>query len=135
MKEESCLVPCTGLYADIADNSLKQTLQDFEQNVAKGKMLMHFLPFHPCLNTFLSGIYMLTDVLLEGVLWDYGQHGNRQRLYVDLRQMFLISADKDVAVVKSLTESYHKYKRQYAKHLSFKPYNTKNLSEYFLTCQ
>ena len=38
LKDESCLVPCTGLYADIADDSTKQTLQDFDQNVIKGRM-------------------------------------------------------------------------------------------------
>ena len=38
LKDKRCLVPCTGLYADIADDS-------FEQNVVKGKMLL--LLFHP----------------------------------------------------------------------------------------
>ena len=37
LADKSCLVPCTGLYADIADDSLKQT-QAFEQNLMKGKM-------------------------------------------------------------------------------------------------
>ena len=39
LADKGCLVPCTGLYADIADDSLKQTKQAaFEQNLMKGKM-------------------------------------------------------------------------------------------------
>ena len=40
LKNKSCLVPCSGLYADIADDSLKQTTQAFEQNMIKGKILI-----------------------------------------------------------------------------------------------
>ena len=36
LKDKSCLVPCTGLHADIADDSLKQTTQALEQNMIKG---------------------------------------------------------------------------------------------------
>ena len=40
LKHESCLVPCAGLYADIADDidSLKQNTDILEQNVIKGKI-------------------------------------------------------------------------------------------------
>ena len=41
--------------------------------------------------------------------------------------MFPISADEKVNEVKSFTESYHKYKREYVKHLSFNP-EQENLS-------
>ena len=39
LKDESCLVPCSGLYADIADDigSLKQTTDTLEQNVIRGE--------------------------------------------------------------------------------------------------
>ena len=40
LKDKSCLVPCSGLYADIADDSLKQTTQAFEQNMIKGKIII-----------------------------------------------------------------------------------------------
>ena len=40
--DESCLVSCTGLYADIVDDSLKQATQAFDQNVIKGRRLMRF---------------------------------------------------------------------------------------------
>ena len=42
LKEESCLVPCTGLYADIVDDSLKQTTQAFDQNMIKGEISIVF---------------------------------------------------------------------------------------------
>ena len=38
LRDKSCLLPCSGLYADIEDDSLKQTTQDFEQNMKKGNM-------------------------------------------------------------------------------------------------
>ena len=40
LKDQSCLIPCTGLYADIEDDSLKQTVEAFEQNMMKGGMSM-----------------------------------------------------------------------------------------------
>ena len=40
LKGKSCLIPCTGLYADIVDDYLKQTTHAFEQNVMQGKMLI-----------------------------------------------------------------------------------------------
>ena len=40
-KDETCLVPCAGLYADIADDieSLKKKTQTLELNVIKGNIL------------------------------------------------------------------------------------------------
>ena len=48
LKDKSCLVACSGLYADMDyyDNNLKQTMQTFEQRVAKGEMFK--LPASPC---------------------------------------------------------------------------------------
>ena len=37
LKDKSCLVPCTGLYADIEDNFLKHTMQE---NMMTGTILM-----------------------------------------------------------------------------------------------
>ena len=42
LKDESCLVSCTGLYADIVDDSFKQATQAFDQNVMKGRALLNF---------------------------------------------------------------------------------------------
>ena len=40
LNDENCLVPCGGLYADIADDSLRETMQanddSFEQKVKSG---------------------------------------------------------------------------------------------------
>ena len=40
LQDESCLVSCTGLYADVADDSLKETMlaldQSLEEKVIKG---------------------------------------------------------------------------------------------------
>ena len=36
LKNQSCLVPCTGLYADISDNF---QMTAFDQNVIKGEIL------------------------------------------------------------------------------------------------
>ena len=42
IEDASCLIPCTGLYADIADDSLKESMQaydhSFEQKVIKGTL-------------------------------------------------------------------------------------------------
>ena len=46
--------------------------------------------------------------------------------------MFPTSVDKKV---ESATESYHKYKREYLKHLSFNLNDNENLSKFFLTLQ
>ena len=41
LKDKSCLVPCTGLYADIPDDSNyqldRQNMANLEQNMMKGK--------------------------------------------------------------------------------------------------
>ena len=44
LKDISCLVPCSGLYADIADDSSKRTTMALEQNVMKGVFKKFF--FH-----------------------------------------------------------------------------------------
>ena len=69
---------------------------------------------------------MLTQELNHGV--KYWNSGSKERL----QQMFPTSAsDEEVDGVKSLTESYHKYKREYVKHLSFNP-EEENLSKCIL---
>ena len=68
----------------------------------------------------------------------YWQGDSQLRIDAALQEMFPISAEKKVLEVKSVlmtvTESYHKYKKEYAKHLSHNPDN-ENLSEYFSTWQ
>ena len=70
--------------------------------------------------------------MYNGVL--YWHSGPQERIRTFLQQMLPTSADEEVDDVKSLTESYHKYKREYVKHLGFNT-NNENLSEYFLTSE
>ena len=74
-----------------------------------------------------SDLLMLTQELsqVSRVVW--GE--SKDRLYAALQRMLSNSVvDEEIDEVKSLTESYHKYKREYVKHLSFNPDN-ENLSK------
>ena len=62
----------------------------------------------------------------------WSQSESKERILVALQQMFPTTADEKVDEVQSLTEIYHKYKREYVKHLSFNP-EEENLCECFLT--
>ena len=64
---------------------------------------------------------MLTHELRYGVVWSYSHWESREQLHVALQQMFPTSADEKGDDLKSLTESYHKYKKEYVKHLGFNP--------------
>lgn len=67
--------------------------------------------------------------LLRGVVnWQGDYQGG---LNVALQQMFPTSADEKGDELKSLTEEYHKYKREYVKHLVFNP-DEENLSKSIL---
>ena len=127
---KSCWVPCTGLYADVADDSSKQAtqalelnVQAFKKDVVEGKVLI-ILPFDPC----KSGLHTLTEEL-NSYAWK--QSVSKERVLVALQQMFPTSADEKVDNIKSLTESYHRYKREYVKHLNFNP-QAETLSKCFL---
>ena len=37
LKDKICLVPCSGLYADVEDDAFKQTTETLGQNLMKGK--------------------------------------------------------------------------------------------------
>ena len=121
LRDQTCLVPCSGLYADIQDNSLKHTMQAFKQDMMTGRIKM-------CLNiglhNHISGFHMLSN----GV--KYWKSGYQERL----QQMFPTSSDEEIDEVKSFTESYHKYKRDYVRHLGFNP-EEENLSRRNLNSQ
>ena len=106
LRDESCLVPCAGLYADVADDSARQTTKALEQNV-------------------IRGLQMLTQEL-DFFAWS--QEGeSKDRVLGAIQQMFT-PEDKRVDDLKSLTEKYLGYKREYVKHLDFNP-NEENLSK------
>ena len=68
---------------------------------------------------------MLTEELIEKEYYTE----SKERLSAALNRMLSNSlVDDEIDEVKSLTESYHKYKREYVKHLSFNPAN-ENLSK------
>ena len=67
---------------------------------------------------------MLTQELSHGITKYSWVSGSKERL----QQMFPTSAKEEEDGVKSFTESYHKYKREYVKHLSFNP-EEENLSK------
>ena len=68
----------------------------------------------------------MTEELRHGV--QYWQGDYEAGLDVALQQMFPTSADENGVKVQPLTESYHKYKREYVNHLIFNP-EEKNLSK------
>ena len=64
----------------------------------------------------MSDLQTLTEEIYNGVmLWN---SGSQERLHAVLQQMY-----EEVDDVKSLTESYLKYKKGYVKHLGFNPAN------------
>ena len=104
VNDKSCLVTCAGLYADVEDNvdDVREAVQTLAQELRKG--------------------------LMKGIKWDYGRDEAKENL-IDALQHLLPPAED--AEVKALTEGYHKYKREYVKHLLFNP-NFENLSKYSL---
>ena len=57
-----------------------------------------------------------------------------KRIEAVLQRMFTSSStNEDVDKVKTLTEAYHNYKREYVKHLSFTS-EGENLSRFILIC-
>ena len=66
-----------------------------------------------------SGLNSLTQELSS---WVYDER--RKRI---LAQLFPTPAEEELGGVKTVTESYHKYKREYVKHLRFNP-EEENLS-------
>ena len=65
------------------------------------------------------------DILTQEI--GHSGSGSKERL----RQMFSTSTEEEEDGVKSFRESYHKYKREYVKHLSFNP-EEENLSKCIL---
>ena len=80
-------------------------------------------------NCYISGFYTLTQELTDGVkYWNNDEHKER---IAALRLMFPNLADQNKDIVKSITAKYHKYKRDYVKHMSFNP-DDENLSKCYL---
>ena len=113
LRDESCLVPCAGLYADIANDvdSLQQATEALEQNVVRGQICL-FL----CIHRWNQGFQKLTEEM-SAISWrDYE---SKDRMIAALKQIFPALAASKVDEVTRLTETYHKYKREYVKHILF----------------
>ena len=124
LKDKSCLIPCSGLYADIADDSLKRTTHAIEQNVMQGRMWIWFVIF------WFNEYYLLVFRTLDGAVWWRGTK-SQEIFGAALQKMHIVWADDGEDGVTKLTEKYHKYKREYVKHLSFVP-EEDILSKFFL---
>ena len=122
------MVSCNGLYADVADDSLRETVQanddSFERKVIEGTVPFSFLDIYVFPST---GFRTLNKNLYDrnSFFWKDQHH----EMFNDaLQQIFPSSTFEREDQVKSLTEVYHKYKRKYVKHVFFNPDNT-NLCE------
>ena len=140
IEDASCLVPCTGLYADIADDSLRETMlaldHSLKEKVIKGNVdsITNVSP-----TALSSGFQRLNKQMYDktgyprysSIDWQYED----KELFADgLQQIFPSSTFEGDEQVKALTEAYYKYKNKYVKHLFFNPDN-ENLCEYFFTFQ
>ena len=77
LRDKNCLIPCTGLFADIMDDS-------FEKYVIKGMILISSLScfFDP--HTYKQGFHTLTDELAG--------YSTKDRLHLALQQMLPLLA-------------------------------------------
>ena len=82
--------------------------------------------FHP----HQSGFNALTTELSNAFTQELYSKERGERI-LTLQQVFRTPAEENEDGVKSFTEGYHKYKREYVKHLSFNP-EEENLSKYVL---
>ena len=101
------MVSCEGLYADIADESLQQT-------VMKGNIFVIW-----CASVKHPGFLSFTQDLDED---------SRRRRLEELEEIFSSSLEKNDKRLMSLTEEYNQYKRNYLEHIQFDP-EDKSLSE------
>ena len=79
------------------------------------------LSFHPYLSVFRT--------LDSGVWWRSSE--SAEIFGAALQKMRIVGADDGEDGVTKLTEKYYKYKREYVKHISFKP-EKDILSKFFL---
>ena len=66
----------------------------------------------------VPGFQTLTN-LLGAMAWD--EQESKDQMISALHQMFPALAESKMDEVTRLSEAYHKYKREYVKHLSFNP--------------
>ena len=93
------MVPCSGLYADISDDSL-------EQNMLEGATInLHFV------TPSYIGFRVMTDLTDELT----------QKGLINLEQMVFSSPGRKKASHASFRKQYKNYKESYVRHLQFDP--------------
>ena len=115
LKDKSCLVSCTGLYADIADDSRYQSMQ---QNMMKGIIILLF--------DWLS--FTKSKPGLRGLTRRLDERSKGLDFESEFEQIFSMPMDKEDKLLRFLTERYVDYKVNYAKQLLFNP-DSQNLSK------
>ena len=123
------MVPCTGLYADIADDSWKEIMlaldHSLEEKVVKGSVALITKYVSPTSSS--SGFQRLNKQMYDKTGYPrYWQYEDKKVFEDGLQKIFSSPTIERDEHVKALTEAYHKYKSKYVKHLFFNPDN-KNL--------
>ena len=114
VKDNSCLVACDGLYADITDDYL-------QQKTIKGVFFLgNFIM--KSLSHVLLGFHSLIGGVKSNA-WE--SDADRHKF----RQLFSGSADRKEDGLESLVKLYMSYKESYVKHIIFDP-KEPNLSMY-----
>ena len=109
------MVPCSGLFADTGDGSLKQTVMEGNHPKVLSFPTNNF--YKPTSNTWVyPGFQSLTAEL--------GQHGGvrgrKERLY-HLKKAVANSIEMEQEGLSSMQEKYDMYKKGYLKFLRFDP--------------
>ena len=144
LTNQKCLVPCEGLYADIADDTLSQKLDAVHAVVQQlaGRMwisspyLLLFASTLQCWFAFFqAGIQSNEERIViinrnSCVLGLENLNQGVKRSNAVLQHLFPSTIkDENFDIAKRLTKVYHNYKTKYLKHLSFDP-EKERLSEY-----
>ena len=120
-KDKRCLIPCSGLYADTEDDSLKHDMAAFEQYMQTGRLLCEEEgSYQTFLNFQKSGLKSLIEELKAASY-------SLRKLHVPDLEFYESSRRKEDGL-KSLTEEYINYKQGFVKHLHFDP-EAENRSE------
>ena len=120
------MVSCTGLYADIYDDSLKETSEandhSIEQKVIKGSVDC-WCNFTKQFTSSQSGFHTLNKKLYDKMGSSYWRLAEKESFYDAIQEIFPSAMLEREDQAKSLTEAYHKYKSNYVRHLFFDPDN------------
>ena len=130
LNDDSCLVACDGLYADITDDSL-------QQETIKSRCYLAVL----CFSTFQIdslGFHTLTEALTEAKYGSsYVSYTMLEADRLNLKQLFSAPTEgRDYGMgYKALSEQYKTYKENYVKYIKFDPLKPNPGKDLFLPIQ